>query len=159
MGIDESIREHLTIRNHAYYENNKKGTRQKRKEYYAKNKERILARQREWYKNNQDKVLDYRKRTKNRRKKYYDSWAKENKRNSDERVEAMIERALNRPNRIKIYNDVKMAIERGDIIRPSTCSICDSKRKTVAHNYDYEHYSHIQWVCRSCHKKIHLGTI
>lgn len=43
--------------------------------------------------------------------------------------------------------------------KPNICSYCREIRKTEAHHEDYEKWAKVVWLCRSCHKKYHLGQI
>ena len=63
------------------------------------------------------------------------------------------------PERVAIYLRVKRAIKSGKIIKPKCCSICGKECKTVAHHYDYSKPLDVIFVCQSCHKRIHAGTL
>jgi hypothetical protein len=62
-----------------------------------------------------------------------------------------------------IYNDhtmhahssVFVAVKRGKIIRPSTCSECGSSKKIEGHHEDYKDKLNVVWLCRKCHCKRH----
>lgn len=63
------------------------------------------------------------------------------------------------PERVAICLRVRRAIKSGKIIRPSHCSICGKECKPVAHHYDYNKPLDVIFVCQSCHKRIHAGTL
>lgn len=63
------------------------------------------------------------------------------------------------PERIAIMSRVQKAIRAGKIKRPNYCSVCGKVCKTVAHHYDYSKPLDVIFVCQSCHKKIHAGTL
>lgn len=46
------------------------------------------------------------------------------------------------------------AIRSGALVRPSTCSRCGKDCKPDAHHSDYNKPLEVEWVCRSCHRKI-----
>ena len=53
---------------------------------------------------------------------------------------------------------VQNALRRGDLVRPGTCSACQSPCKPQAHHhngYDEEHMLDVVWVCISCHEAAH----
>ena len=63
------------------------------------------------------------------------------------------------PERISANSKVGRAIKSGKIIKPKCCSICGKECKTVAHHYDYSKPLDVIFVCQSCHKRIHAGTL
>lgn len=94
-----------------------------------------------------DKIREYeskRSKTEKRkalRKKYVEKYRKEH------------------PERNAFYVKIKKAIDSGKITRPKFCSICGKECKTVAHHYDYSKPLDVIFVCQSCHKRIHSGTL
>ena len=63
------------------------------------------------------------------------------------------------PERIAINLRVGRAIKSGKIIKPECCSICGKKGQTIAHHHDYSKPLNVIFVCQSCHKRIHAGTL
>lgn len=63
------------------------------------------------------------------------------------------------PERVAIGLRVRRAIKAGKIIRPKCCSICGKEGFTVAHHHDYNKPLDVIFVCQSCHKRIHAGTL
>ena len=43
----------------------------------------------------------------------------------------------------------------GQIVKPSTCSSCNSQLHIEAHHTDYSKPYDVIWLCKSCHKKLH----
>jgi hypothetical protein len=43
------------------------------------------------------------------------------------------------------------------IVKSSTCQGCDSRRKLEAHHEDYNKPLDVIWLCRSCHRLLHLN--
>lgn len=60
-------------------------------------------------------------------------------------------------NRFKHYarRKVKIAIEKGELVRPSLCEICKCEGNIQAHHHDYSKPLDVLWVCISCHENIH----
>ena len=47
------------------------------------------------------------------------------------------------------------AINRGDLVRPDRCLICQRKGFTQAHHPDYSKPLHVEFLCNVCHTAIH----
>jgi hypothetical protein len=62
-------------------------------------------------------------------------------------------RAKNHPEKTKAGNDVRHAIERGELIR-QPCLICGVEN-TQAHHPDYSKPLHVEWLCRAHHGERH----
>lgn len=50
---------------------------------------------------------------------------------------------------------LRMAVKRGDLIKPLRCSICENKTKLEAHHHDYTKPLDVQWLCTGCHGSVH----
>lgn len=50
------------------------------------------------------------------------------------------------------------AIERGQLIRPKACELCQSEGKMEAHHIDYGKPMSVTWLCKKCHCKAHKDT-
>jgi hypothetical protein len=54
---------------------------------------------------------------------------------------------------------VALAVRRGDITKPSSCSACNRTdlpaREIHAHHSDYSVPLNIRWLCRWCHERHH----
>ena len=63
-------------------------------------------------------------------------------------------------------NKLEKAIQRGDIVRPSTCEKCgerplpmkDGRTAIQAHHYDYSKPLEVQWLCQRCHHEEHKSA-
>ena len=54
---------------------------------------------------------------------------------------------------------VSAALVRGDLIRPSCCSLCKMERRKIqAHHIDYGKPFDVIWVCTKCHGKAHESS-
>lgn len=65
------------------------------------------------------------------------------------------------PEKYQAKSAVGTAVANGSLIRPDKCSLCDNRGVIHGHHESYarEHWLDIVWVCRSCHRNIHLGNI
>ena len=63
------------------------------------------------------------------------------------------------PERTAINLRTRRAIISGKITKPKCCSICGKECRTIAHHHDYTKPLDVIFVCQSCHKRIHAGTI
>ena len=50
---------------------------------------------------------------------------------------------------------VKVALKKGVLKKPDKCENCQHVRDLIAHHFDYNRPLDVNWVCRSCHSKIH----
>jgi len=54
---------------------------------------------------------------------------------------------------------VTIAVARGELIRPSTCSACDAKCHPSAHHhkgYEEESWLDVLWLCNRCHAQVEM---
>ena len=59
------------------------------------------------------------------------------------------------------YRLVRLALKRGDLVRPEVCASCktdpgkcvDGRHKIHAHHRDYSRPLDVEWICMSCHRK------
>ena len=65
-----------------------------------------------------------------------------------ERIRAYDRARGYRGKRTKVYNDVRHAIERGELT-PQPCENCGEKAE--AHHDDYSKPLDVRWLCRPCH--------
>lgn len=68
--------------------------------------------------------------------------------------------------RKKARRAVNKALRNGTLVRPENCSRCDTRPGVAkngkalidahhANGYDDEHLTDIEWLCQSCHQKVH----
>ncbi len=65
------------------------------------------------------------------------------------------------PEKRRAKDAVSNAVKRGDLVRPTTCSICDMERGLIqGHHVSYAaiHRLAVVWCCRTCHRVIHSLT-
>ncbi len=55
----------------------------------------------------------------------------------------------------KVESRFRYLVKIGKIKRPKVCSICQCKKRIVAHHEDYKNPYRVFWVCDSCHGKWH----
>lgn len=59
--------------------------------------------------------------------------------------------------RRKAIGKVRQAVLSGKIIKPEKCSQCnDNKGRIEGHHPDYKKPLAIIWLCRFCHRKMHV---
>ena len=57
---------------------------------------------------------------------------------------------------INAHNAVKKAINAGDLERPDECPECGDDAMTIhAHHEDYSNPLDVEWLCPSCHMRLH----
>ena len=54
------------------------------------------------------------------------------------------------------HEKVKRALLNGTLIRPSKCEQCENT-KLVAHHEDYSKPLDVNWLCQTCHMRLHHG--
>lgn len=48
------------------------------------------------------------------------------------------------------------AEERGEVVRPDTCSRCGERTRIEAHHADYSKPLEVEWLCFPCHRSLHV---
>lgn len=51
--------------------------------------------------------------------------------------------------------EARAAVAKGQLVKPSECSACHLAKPVEAHHHDYSKPLDVQWVCRTCHARIH----
>lgn len=75
------------------------------------------------------------------------------------RREARHPRSRSIPREVKrAHNALKRAVERGDLVRPSECPACGKRDRIHAHHADYSKPLDVEWLCATCHGRLHAGT-
>ena len=93
---------------------------------------------------------------KEKKKKSYEKWYKENGRNrADNYKDAIIEWQLNHPVEFNAHRKVNYAIRTGELIKPEKCEMCGEVKRLCGHHEDYSKPLDVKWLCYSCHKIIH----
>ncbi len=113
--------------------------------WYVRNRETLLARGRNWRKQNPDYHSQY-------GKQYYRA-------NSKAIKSSIVEWAGDNPEKVVAQNAFKVQIRNGGIVRPETCSACGNTGVMAGHHEDYTKPLEVIWLCRSCHKRSHAGTL
>lgn len=119
----------------------KKRKLQKRSEYGQRNKEAINKRLRENNRADHKKkeyMKKYRDAHKDKIRAYMNGWREKNW------------------EKVLAHSAVKDHVDRGNIIKPSKCPICNSSDHRIeAHHSDYSKPLEIVWMCQICHLAIH----
>ncbi len=53
---------------------------------------------------------------------------------------------------------VFQALKSGALVRPEACERCYSLCKPVGHHADYDKPLEVEWLCRTCHTRLHAGV-
>lgn len=143
--------------------------RKQKKQYYKENREGILAKKKIYHRNNQEKMAHkskiYREKNKdklnkNRREYYIEhkeelriyqrEYRKTNKAKENEKLYKAKENE-----KVKCRDKLRLAVRRGKIIKPTSCSICGKTDCIIdGHHKDYNKPLKVIWCCRFCHKKL-----
>ena len=118
--------------------------KKKRKENRAVNGDKIRSDERRYRKENRDRMREY------DRSRYGARKARVRMVNSGWQKDHPIER--------RARDAVKIAMSKGDIIRPNACSMCGESCKPDAHHHDYSRQLDVTWLCRSCHRMEHSSV-
>jgi hypothetical protein len=59
------------------------------------------------------------------------------------------------PLKNRAMNRVCCAVKSGKLIKPETCSVCNTKGYIMGHHEDYNKPLEVIWVCWKCHEGIH----
>ena len=62
----------------------------------------------------------------------------------------------NNPYKVEARKMYNIALLRGDLVKPSKCSVCGKKATIQGHHPDYAKPLEVIWVCPKCHTKIHF---
>jgi len=110
----------------------------------------------EWAKQNRDRINEL---TRKRRQTTDAKLARKKECLSEEAIvarrEAVRRYMLKRPYTNAAHRFVRLAIEKGILVRPDVCSECDSKQFIEAHHDDYTKPDTVRWLCKSCHETWH----
>lgn len=145
------------------------------RDYYNKNKDRINKYKRDsWYnKTDRKKAYDKKRRENNREKKLESDrrYREKNRELIRERDRKYIlnnpekYREKNRKQREKYWYDwIHLHYEtlnyiRKNNLRPNACSICNKECIPDSHHPDRHKWNEVVFVCRICHKNIHVWNI
>jgi len=66
-------------------------------------------------------------------------------------------RKLN-PKKYRAHTMVGSSIKSGFLIKPNTCSECESKKHIHAHHDDYDKPLIVRWLCANCHTSWHKNN-
>lgn len=130
------------------YDANQAKILEQKRQYYAENKDTLLERNRCWHENNREWGRAYGKIKYAKNAQYHAEYRAKNR--DKHRIYYQAKRA------------VRSAIRRGDIIAPSEC-LCASCGEQ-AREYHHPSYERKDWLsvvplCKSCHRKLHAGTL
>jgi len=117
--------------------------------YYTRNKKRYNARCQSYNQTHQEERKIHDRQYRLEHKEKYSEYFKQYKKNH--------------PIRLKAKDAVVNAIKSGKLIRPDRCSNleCNKVCKPEGHHWSYleEHWLDVEWLCKSCHKRIDHNNI
>lgn len=64
-----------------------------------------------------------------------------------------INQQLNRP-KFQARSKVRLAVKRGELIKPEICTMCLVSPVTSGHHNDYEKPLEVMWLCEPCHVSV-----
>ncbi len=67
--------------------------------------------------------------------------------------------ARGNPEKRRTRDIVYESIKKGEMGKPNSCSLCHIAGEVHAHHEDYTKPLEVIWLCRSCHKRVHAGTL
>lgn len=131
-------------------------------EWKSKNKAKVLKDMEKWRLDNEDVIKQYSKKYYRENKTYLSERKKEYLKT--DRGKLYLKRARDRyekknPLKHKARYLFRLAVSRGDIMRPSVCSKCKTEMTSdvvEGHHEDYNKPFDVIWLCRKCHIKLHV---
>jgi len=108
----------------AYAEKNPEKVKEKNRRYHEEHREEILERKREWRQTEHGKKIC---------RKNSSDWKKKNRWKNE------------------AHGAVERAINKGELVRPSECSICGATSRIEGHHEDYNDKLNVVWLCNTCH--------
>lgn len=143
--------------NRSYRQKNKEAVKEYRQRYYLEHRDEIIERSQLRYREHYDEIMAY-------REEHREEHAEQHRRYRQEHAEEIMAKKRDYekrfPERIKAQEAVKRALKSGKLIRPDRCSNpkCNCLCKPDGHHWNYlkEHWLDVEWLCRSCHKILHI---
>ena len=127
-----------------YRERNKESFKIKGEIYRKSHLQEYALRNRKYYIKNKAKIVATKKKYQEKNKEAISLRRKINKA-KDRRKHISVKRVLR-------------AIEKGILVRPKNCNICDRLHPNIeGHHYDYDKSLEVVWLCKPCHNDVHLG--
>jgi len=59
------------------------------------------------------------------------------------------------PERYKAHTALRNALRSGAVVRPDACSRCGAVGRVIGHHKDYGKPLEVDWLCQSCHVRLH----
>ena len=147
-------KEMLKDRSQKHYRENKVKINERTSVYKKAHPEKHNMLDKEYYKRNKEVLRE--RRIKNRddiRRK-----GREYVRKNKDRCRASAKQwSDNNPEKRRAHDKVSKAVRKGVLVPPSECEKCGEDRLQIdAHHEDYSRPLDVKWLCRSCHKEIHI---
>lgn len=112
------------------------------KDYRQKNREYLIEYDRKRYKDRKDQIEIYHREYRQKFRAKISEYNKEYRKNNSHKQNA--------------HDAVSIACKKGILIRPEKCQSCGvSEVEIQAHHEDYSYPLRVEWLCRSCHSRLH----
>ena len=142
----EENRDYFKEHEKKYREENKEVIREYKKKWREENKDYVKEKDKKWREENRDYLKEYEKKYREENRDYIKEYSKiYSKYNSE---------------KIKAHNIIKYAIQTGKIIKPTICEHCKKEfpiKDIDGHHPDYSKPLEVIWLCKSCHKILHVN--
>jgi hypothetical protein len=123
--------------------------------YYLANKEKCHKTNSEWAKRNREAINDrVRKDYEKNPEKYLERIKEYNEKTGYKQKHEKEYREKNRE-KDRAQKKLRDHVKRGNIVRPTKCSVCNFEGKIEGHHADYTKPLQVIWVCRKCHMMFH----
>jgi hypothetical protein len=120
--------------------------------YFLANKEKCYENASKWAKENRQGINERVKEDYEKNPNKYLDRLRENRKQNKDTLKRYRE---NNREKINAQNVLRDHVKRGNIIKPSNCSICNSTQWIEAHHADYTKPLEVVWICKKCHVAIH----
>lgn len=67
---------------------------------------------------------------------------------------------LKHPEKVKAQKKLSYSVSKGETPKPSACEVCArSGTRIYGHHQDYGRPLDVNWLCGSCHRRVHVGRL
>jgi len=134
-----------------YNKDNQETKRKYNKTYREKNRKQEAARCKLWRETNLEKIREYKKtnreKERQRSREYYVKHKENIKKYQNDYNKKNYEKQ-------RAHDIAQKALLRNEILQ-TPCIVCGVSKNLVKHHPDYSQPKEIEWLCQSCHMKLH----